>query len=137
MIVHDSSPESVTRMTPVDLATANGEPLGRIRYFDFHGCTCGIASFAGRPPWELHTAADELRHILPGAVKLSVLQSAARVCSHGADARSPRPQAPRGGADVATPAVAGAFVGVDGRVSRTRSMAAWAAPGSHVDGSDR
>jgi mannose-6-phosphate isomerase-like protein (cupin superfamily) len=74
MIVHDLGAESVARMTPVDLATAKGEPPSPIGYFDFHDCICGIGSFSGRPPWELHTANDELLHILAGESELTVLE---------------------------------------------------------------
>jgi len=74
MIVHDLGAESVARMTPVDLTTAEGEPPSPIGYFDFHGCTCGVGSFSGRPPWELHIAGDELLHILAGESELTVLE---------------------------------------------------------------
>jgi len=38
---------------------ALGRPDGAIEPFEFHGCDCGVASFKGQPPWELHTAGDE------------------------------------------------------------------------------
>jgi uncharacterized cupin superfamily protein len=74
MIVHDLGVESVEQMVPVDLETTEGEPPSPIGYFDFHGCVCGIGSFRGRPPWELHTAGDELLHILAGESELTVLE---------------------------------------------------------------
>jgi mannose-6-phosphate isomerase-like protein (cupin superfamily) len=74
VIVHDLSLEAVRRMVPVDLATVQEEPPSPIGIFDFHGCTCGVASFVGRPPWELHTAGDELLHILAGECQLTVRQ---------------------------------------------------------------
>ena len=73
MIVHHLDAESVARITPVDLATAEEEPPSPIGYFDFHDCLCGVGSFTGRPPWELHTAGDELLHILAGQSELTVL----------------------------------------------------------------
>lgn len=74
MIVHDLSSDAVARMVPLDLSNATGEPPSPIGVFDFHGCICGIGSFSGRPPWELHTAGDELLHILAGASELTVLE---------------------------------------------------------------
>jgi hypothetical protein len=70
VIVHDLSTQAVSAMTPVDLSTAKEEPPTPIGTFDFHGCTCGIGSFSGRPPWELHTEGDELLHILSGETEL-------------------------------------------------------------------
>jgi hypothetical protein len=72
-MVHDLSPEAVKRMVRVDLANASEEPASPIGTFEFHGCTCGVASFSGRPPWELHKA-DELLHILAGETELTVLE---------------------------------------------------------------
>jgi mannose-6-phosphate isomerase-like protein (cupin superfamily) len=62
-------------MTPVDLATLDHEPDSPIGRFDFHGCTCGVASFIGKPPWELHTIGDELIHVLAGESVLTVLRN--------------------------------------------------------------
>jgi len=73
MMVHDLSPQAVKGMVCVDLANASEEPASPIGTFEFHGCTCGVASFSGRPPWELHEA-DELLHILSGETELTVLE---------------------------------------------------------------
>ena len=72
MIVHDLSPDAVSKMIPVDLASATEEPPSPIGNFDFHGCLCGVGSFVGRPPWELHPAGDELLHILAGECQLTL-----------------------------------------------------------------
>ena len=72
MIVRNVGPEAVKLMTRVDLATVTEEPPSPIGYFDFHDCTCGVGSFVGSPPWELHTSGDELLHILSGASELTV-----------------------------------------------------------------
>jgi mannose-6-phosphate isomerase-like protein (cupin superfamily) len=76
VIVHDLSPDAVRQMVRVDLATATEEPESPIGQFDFHGCICGIGSFVGRPPWELHTAGDELLHVLDGESDLTILSEA-------------------------------------------------------------
>jgi mannose-6-phosphate isomerase-like protein (cupin superfamily) len=76
MIVHDLSPDAVGNMIRVDLVDATEEPLSPIGYFDFHDCLCGVGSFVGRPPWELHTAGDELLHILAGGCELTVREEA-------------------------------------------------------------
>ena len=72
MIVHDLSPEAVDEMQRVDLATVTEEPPSPIGFFDFHDCICGVGSFVGRPPWERHTAGDELLHILSGECELTI-----------------------------------------------------------------
>jgi mannose-6-phosphate isomerase-like protein (cupin superfamily) len=72
VIVHDLSPDAVSKMIPVDLASATEEPPSPIGNFVFHGCVCGVGSFVGRPPWELHPAGDELLHILAGECQLTV-----------------------------------------------------------------
>jgi len=59
-------------MIRVDLAKVNEEPPSPIGYFEFGGCTCGVASFAGMPPWELHNAGDELLHVLAGESRLTI-----------------------------------------------------------------
>jgi mannose-6-phosphate isomerase-like protein (cupin superfamily) len=74
MIVYDLSPNAVSKMIRVDLANATEEPPSPIGFFDFHDCLCGVGSFIGRPPWELHTAGDELLHILGGECELTVRQ---------------------------------------------------------------
>ena len=74
MRVYELNAAAVGRMTPVDLATLDREPDSPIGYFDFHGCTCGVASFVGQPPWELHTVGDELLHVLAGESVLTVLR---------------------------------------------------------------
>ena len=73
MVVYDLSPEAVGRMVAVDLATVQEPPPSQIGPFDFHGCICGVASFSGQPPWELHTSGDELLQILAGDCELTVL----------------------------------------------------------------
>lgn len=75
MIVHDLSPTAVSNMVPVDLANATEEPPSPIGVFGFHDCSCGVASFVGRPPWELHTTGDELLHILAGECQLTVREN--------------------------------------------------------------
>jgi uncharacterized cupin superfamily protein len=72
VIVHDLSPDAVSKIIPVDLASATEEPPSQIGNFDFHGCVCGVGSFVGRPPWELHFTGDELLHILAGECRLTV-----------------------------------------------------------------
>jgi mannose-6-phosphate isomerase-like protein (cupin superfamily) len=72
VIVHDLSPDAVSKMVPVDLSNASEEPPSPIGYFDFHDCMCGVGSFVGRPPWELHPAGDELLYILAGECELTV-----------------------------------------------------------------
>jgi len=71
-VIRDLSTTAVARMTPVDLATVSGPPDSAIEPFEFHGCDCGVASFKGQPPWELHTAGDELIHVLAGGTRLTV-----------------------------------------------------------------
>ena len=76
MINHDLSPEAVNAMARVDLANATEEPASPIGQFDFHDCVCGIGAFVGRPPWEQHTAGDELLHVLSGESELTILEGA-------------------------------------------------------------
>lgn len=71
-VIRDLSAAAVAKMTPVHLADVTGPPAGLIEPFVFHGCECGVASFKGQPPWELHTAGDELIHILAGGTRLTV-----------------------------------------------------------------
>ncbi|MGH6957944.1 MAG: cupin domain-containing protein [Caulobacteraceae bacterium] len=71
-IVHHLGPDTIRDMARIDLTTAIEEPPSPIEPFDFHGCNCGIASFVGRPPWELHSTGDELLHVLAGGCKLTV-----------------------------------------------------------------
>lgn len=73
MNVYDLSANAVGRMVPVDLATLEDEPPSPIGHFDFHGCICGIASFIGQPPWELHDGGAEMLHILAGQCELTIL----------------------------------------------------------------
>ena len=73
MQVYELSAAAVARMVPVDLATLEGEPPSPIGNFEFNGCACGVASFVGQPPWELHNGGDELLHILAGQCELTVL----------------------------------------------------------------
>jgi mannose-6-phosphate isomerase-like protein (cupin superfamily) len=63
--------DALHTMVRTDIANATEEPPSPIGYFDFHGCTCGIASFVGRPPWEHHVA-DELLHVLDGECHLTI-----------------------------------------------------------------
>ena len=70
--VLDLSPAAVAKMTPIDLANVTERPDGPIDGFEFHGCDCGVASFKGQPPWERHTAGDELIHVLAGGTQLTV-----------------------------------------------------------------
>jgi hypothetical protein len=53
LVVHDLSPDAVATMLRVDLSTVEEEPPSPIGHFQFNGCTCRVASFVGRPPWEL------------------------------------------------------------------------------------
>jgi len=76
MINHDLSREAVGRMARVDLANVTEEPASPIGEFDFHDCVCGIGAFVGRPPWEQHTAGDELLHVLSGESELTILDGA-------------------------------------------------------------
>jgi mannose-6-phosphate isomerase-like protein (cupin superfamily) len=71
--VYELSAAAVARMVPVDLATLEDEPPSPIGHFEFHGCACGVASFVGQPPWEMHNSGDELLHILAGQCELTVL----------------------------------------------------------------
>ena len=74
MIVHDLSTDALSKMIRSDLAGATEEPPSQIEPFDFCGCTCGVASFIGRPPWEFHSSGDEVLHVLAGSSKLTVRQ---------------------------------------------------------------
>jgi mannose-6-phosphate isomerase-like protein (cupin superfamily) len=71
MKVFDLGDAAVSAMVRTDLARATEEPPSAIGNFEFHGCTCGVASFVGRPPWEYH-AADELLHVLAGRTELTI-----------------------------------------------------------------
>ena len=71
-VIRDLSTAAVAKMTPVDLEKASGRPDSTIEPFGFHGCDCGVASFKGQPPWELHTGGDELIHVLAGGTRLTV-----------------------------------------------------------------
>jgi len=81
MIVHDLSRQALEQMARVDLQKVTEEPPSSIGTFDFHGCTCGVTSFTGRPPWELHKG-DELLHILAGETDLTVLESKGATTRH-------------------------------------------------------
>jgi mannose-6-phosphate isomerase-like protein (cupin superfamily) len=72
LVVHDLSADAVARMARVNLAELTEQPPSPIGHFDFHGCLCGVASFVGSPPWELHTTGDELLHVLAGESRLVV-----------------------------------------------------------------
>jgi len=71
-VIRDLSGAAVAKMTPIDLANASGPPDSHIEPFEFHGCDCGVASFKGQPPWELHASGDELIHVLAGSTRLTV-----------------------------------------------------------------
>jgi mannose-6-phosphate isomerase-like protein (cupin superfamily) len=75
--VYELNSAAVGRMTPVNLATLGGAPDSPIGEFDFHGCVCGVASFVGQPPWELHTIGDELIHVLAGETELTLISDGA------------------------------------------------------------
>ena len=77
MKVYELSPAAIGRMTPLDLATLGRPPGSPIGEFDFHGCVCGVASFVGQPPWELHTIGDELIHVLAGETELTLISDGA------------------------------------------------------------
>jgi mannose-6-phosphate isomerase-like protein (cupin superfamily) len=64
-------------MIPVDIASLEKEPKSPIGHFDSHGCVCGVASFIGQPPWELHNGGDELLHVLSGETRLTVRSNGA------------------------------------------------------------
>jgi mannose-6-phosphate isomerase-like protein (cupin superfamily) len=79
VIVYDLGPQAVGQMIPVDLAQLDAPPGSPIEEFEFHGCTCGIGSFTGRPPWERHSGGDEMLLVLAGETELTVLEGGARV----------------------------------------------------------
>ena len=72
MIVHDLGPQAVASMARVDLSTVSEEPPSPIGLIPIPESICGVASFVGRSPWELHTAGDEVLHVLAGACHLTV-----------------------------------------------------------------
>jgi len=71
--VFDLKPAAIARMAPVDLSTVSEEPSSPIGNFDFHGCICGVASYSGQPPWELHNGGDELLHVLAGECEFTLV----------------------------------------------------------------
>jgi mannose-6-phosphate isomerase-like protein (cupin superfamily) len=71
-IIRDLSSSAVAAMMRTDLANASRPPGSLIEPFEFHGCDCGVASFKGQPPWELHTTGDELIHVLAGGTRLTI-----------------------------------------------------------------
>ena len=73
-VIRDLSAGAVAKIKTVDLATVVGRPDGPAEFepFEFHGCSCGVASFKGQPPWELHTTGDELIHVLAGGTQLTI-----------------------------------------------------------------
>ena len=73
MIIRNLSPDAIRQMLPVDLAAVDGPPDSSIDEFEFHGCTCGVGSFIGRPPWERHNGGDELLFVLGGESELTML----------------------------------------------------------------
>ena len=78
MTVYELNAAAISRMLPVDLSTASEEPASPIGNFDFHGCICGIASYSGQPPWELHNGGDELLHVLAGECDFTLVNGDAR-----------------------------------------------------------
>jgi mannose-6-phosphate isomerase-like protein (cupin superfamily) len=79
MIVHDLSVSAVDAMIRYDLSSVTEEPPSPIPMFEFHGCTCGVASTSGLGPWELHTAGDELLHVLDGEVNFTVREPSGEI----------------------------------------------------------
>jgi uncharacterized cupin superfamily protein len=79
-IVRDLSAGSMAAWPTVDLAQATEEPPSAVAPFEFHGCTCGVASFKGRPPWERHTVGDELIYVLSGWCRLTVREPQGEMC---------------------------------------------------------
>jgi mannose-6-phosphate isomerase-like protein (cupin superfamily) len=73
MKVHDLSSEALEKMPPVELATLTEPPSSPIGEFPFNDSTCGIGSFVGQPPWECHTAGEELLHVLAGKSQLTTI----------------------------------------------------------------
>jgi len=65
-------------MSYVDLAALGREPDSPIGQFAFHDCICGVAAFRGAPPWEHHTAGDELLFVLSGESDLTVIEHSER-----------------------------------------------------------
>lgn len=74
MIIRELSPTAVAAMARVDLASLAQPPPSPLEEFDFHGCTCGVGAFVGRPPWERHNEGDELLLVLSGTTSLTILQ---------------------------------------------------------------
>jgi mannose-6-phosphate isomerase-like protein (cupin superfamily) len=74
MIIRELSPAVVAAMARVDLSSLTGPPTSPLEEFDFHGCTCGVGAFVGRPPWERHNDGDELLLILSGTTSLTILE---------------------------------------------------------------
>ena len=79
LAVMNLSATTIAGITPVDLADVAGPPASPMEPFEFHGCDCGVASFKGEPPWELHTAGDELIHVLAGGTCLTVRVDGAEI----------------------------------------------------------
>ena len=79
LAIRDLSPRTIAGIRPVDLADVTGPPASPMEPFEFHGCDCGVASFRGEPPWELHTAGDELIHVLAGGTRLTVRVDGAEI----------------------------------------------------------
>jgi mannose-6-phosphate isomerase-like protein (cupin superfamily) len=73
MKVHDLSSEALASMVPTDLETVTEPPDSPIGEFPFNNSTCGIGCFVGQPPWECHTAGDELLHVLAGTTRLTTI----------------------------------------------------------------
>jgi quercetin dioxygenase-like cupin family protein len=73
---HDLGIDAVNLMVRHNLATVDHQPESAIGEFEFHGCTGGVGCFAGQPPWECHTAGDELLLVLAGDTELTVIGEA-------------------------------------------------------------
>lgn len=73
MNVHDLSSDAVEKMALADLATITAPPNSPIGEFALNDSTCGIGSFVGQPPWECHTAGEELLHVLAGETQLTTI----------------------------------------------------------------
>jgi mannose-6-phosphate isomerase-like protein (cupin superfamily) len=76
VIIRHLNPDAVAAMARVDLSSLTEPPTSPLEEFDFHGCTCGVGAFVGRPPWERHNDGDELLLILSGTTSLTILQDA-------------------------------------------------------------
>ena len=82
VVIHDLGPAAVAAMPRYDLSSISEEPPGPFPPFAFHGCAGGIASTVGAGPWELHTAGDELLHLLDGELSITVREQSGEATYH-------------------------------------------------------